>query len=146
MSLQQSIKDGIKDAMKNKDSVRLTVLRGLSTAFMNYSVANGGTPQSELSDEQTIEIITKESKKRKDSIEQFSAANREDLVESEQAELSVLQEFLPTLMTADEIKPIAAAKIAEMGADKSKSGMVVGALMKELKGKADGTDVKKCCR
>jgi uncharacterized protein YqeY len=142
MSLQQSIKDGIKDAMKNKDSVRLTVLRGLSTAFMNYSVANGGTPQSELSDEQTIEIITKESKKRKDSIEQFSAANREDLVESEQAELSVLQEFLPTLMTADEIKPIAAAKIAEMGADKSKSGMVVGALMKELKGKADGTDVK----
>ncbi len=142
MSLQQSIKDGIKDAMKNKDSVRLTVLRGLSAAFMNYSVANGGTPQTELSDEQTLDVITKEAKKRKDSIEQFTAANRPDLAENESVELVILQEFLPVLMTLDEIRPIVAAKIAELGADTGKSGMIVGALMKELKGKADGNDVK----
>jgi uncharacterized protein YqeY len=92
MSLQQTIKDSIKDAMKAKDSVKLNVLRGLSTAFMNYSVANGGTPQSELNDEQVLEIITKESKKRKDSIEQFTSAGRSELAESEQAELAILQE------------------------------------------------------
>jgi hypothetical protein len=143
MSLQQSIKDGIKDAMKNKDSVRLNVLRGLSTAFMNYSVANGGTPQTELTDEQTLEIITKEAKKRKDSIEQFTNANRLELAENEQSELIILQEFLPTLMSIEEIKPIAQKKIEEMGADKTKVGIIVGALMKDLKGKADGTDVKK---
>lgn len=142
MSLQQTIKDGIKDAMKNKDSVRLDVLRGLSTAFMNYSVANGGTPQTELSDEQVLDVITKEAKKRKDSIEQFTSAGRPELAEKESIELSILQEFLPTLMSHAEIIPIALAKIAEMNADKSKSGMVVGAVMKELKGKADGTDVK----
>lgn len=142
MSLQQSIKDSIKDAMKNKDSVRLDVLRGLSTAFMNYSVANGGTPQTELTDEQVMDIISKEAKKRKDSIEQFTTANRPELAEKESAELVILQEFLPQMMSIDEIKPIAQAKIDEMGADKSKSGMVVGALMKDLKGKADGTDVK----
>lgn len=142
MSLQQSIKDSIKDAMKNKDSVRLDVLRGLSTAFMNYSVANGGTPQTELTDEQVMDIISKEAKKRKDSIEQFTIANRPELAEKESAELVILQEFLPQMMSIDEIKPIAQAKIDEMGADKSKSGMVVGSLMKDLKGKADGTDVK----
>lgn len=142
MSLQQMIKDGIKDAMKNKDSVRLDVLRGLSTAFMNYSVANGGTPQTELSDEQVLDVITKEAKKRKDSIEQFTSAGRLELSEKESAELLILQEFLPVLMSIEEIKPFVAAKIAEMNADKSKSGMVVGAVMKELKGKADGNDVK----
>lgn len=142
MSLQISIKESIKDAMKNKDTVRLNVLRGLSTAFMNYSVANGGTPQTELSDEQVLDVITKEAKKRKDSIEQFTTAGRDDLAQNESAELAILQEFLPTLMSRDEIKLVAQAKIAEMGADKSKTGMIVGTLMKELKGKADGTDVK----
>jgi uncharacterized protein YqeY len=143
MSLQQTIKDSIKDAMKAKDSVKLNVLRGLSTAFMNYSVANGGTPQSELNDEQVLEIITKESKKRKDSIEQFTSAGRSELAESEQAELAILQEYLPTLMTLDEIRPIVAAKKVELGIDdKTKVGMLVGALMIDLKGKADGNDVK----
>jgi uncharacterized protein YqeY len=143
MSLQQTIKDSIKDAMKAKDSVKLNVLRGLSTAFMNYSVANGGTPQSELNDEQVLEIITKESKKRKDSIEQFTSAGRSELAESEQAELAILQEYLPTLMSLDEIRPLAAAKKSELGIeDKTKVGILVGALMKDLKGKADGNDVK----
>jgi uncharacterized protein YqeY len=143
MSLQETIKSGIKDAMKAKDSVRLDVLRGLSTAFMNYSVANGGTPQTELVDQQVMDVIAKEAKKRKDSIEQFTNAGRNELAEKEQLELVILQEFLPTMMSVDEIKPIVVAKIAEMNADKSKAGMVVGMVMKELKGKADGDDVKK---
>ena len=142
MSLQTTIKDGVKDAMKNKDMVRLVVLRGLSSSFTNELVNLGRTPQDELSDEEVIIVITREAKRRKDSIDQYMSGGREDLAADEKAELAVLQEFLPTLMTPDEIKPFAEAKIAEMAADKSKVGMVVGALMKDLKGKADGNDVK----
>ena len=142
MSLQTQIKEGIKDAMKAKDTVRLGVLRGLSSAFTNELVATNRTPTDELTDEQVIAVITREAKRRKDSIDQFTANDRSDLAADEQAELAVLQTFLPTLMTQDEIRPIAQAKIAEMGADKTKSGMIVGAVMKDLKGKADGTDVK----
>lgn len=142
MSLQTTIKDSIKDAMKNKDMTRLGVLRGLSSAFTNELVNLGRTPQDELSDEEVITVITREAKRRKDSIDQYTSGGREDLASDEKAELAVLQEFLPTLMSQDEIRPIAEAKIAEMGADKSKVGMVVGAVMKDLKGKADGNDVK----
>ncbi len=142
MKLQESIKNGIKDAMKNKDSVRLLVLRGLSTAFMNYSVAHGGTPQTELTDEQVIDIITKEAKKRKDSIEQFTNAGRPELAEKESSELVILNEFLPKLMTREELIPIVKSTINEFNSDKSKTGMIVGSLMKELKGKADGGLVK----
>lgn len=142
MSLQTTIKDGIKDAMKNKDMVRLTVLRGLSSAFMNESVNLGRGPQGELSDEETLGLLMREAKRRKDSINQYIEGGREDLAGDEKAELAVIEEYLPTMMSADEIKPLAEAKIAEMGADKSKAGMVVGSLMKDLKGKANGDDVK----
>lgn len=142
MSLQTTIKDGVKDAMKNKDMVRLGVLRGLSSAFMNEAVNLTRGPQGELSDEEVIAVITREAKRRKDSIAQYTEGGRADLAADEQAELAVLSEFLPTMMSIDEIKPIVEAKIAEMGADKSKMGMVVGALMKDLKGKANGDDVK----
>lgn len=142
MTLQESIKNGIKDAMKNKDSVRLLVLRGLSTAFMNYSVANGGTPQTELTDEQVIDIIAKEAKKRKDSIDQFTSAGRPELAEKESQELVILNEFLPQLMNRDELVPIIQLKIDEFGGDKTKMGIIVGSLMKDLKGKADGGLVK----
>jgi len=142
MSLQTTIKESIKDAMKAKDVVRLGVLRGLSSAFTNELVATNRTPTDELSDDQVITVITREAKRRKDSIAQFAENGRPDLAADEEAELAILQSYLPTLMTVDEIRPIVQAKIAEMGADKSKMGMIVGALMKDLKGKADGADVK----
>ena len=142
MSLQITIKESIKDAMKAKDTVRLGVLRGLSSAFTNELVATNRTPTDELSDEQVLVVITREAKRRKDSIAQFTENGRADLAADEQAELEILQSYLPTLMTVDEIRQIVEAKIAEMGADKSKMGMIVGALMKDLKGKADGNDVK----
>ena len=142
MSLQTTIKDGIKDAMKNKDMARLTTLRGLSSAFMNEAVNLNLGPQGELSDDQVIAVLMREAKRRKDSIAQYNEAGRDDLAGDERAELSVIEEFLPKMMSQEEIRPLAEAKIAEMGADKSKAGMVTGALMKDLKGKADGNDVK----
>jgi uncharacterized protein YqeY len=142
MSLQQTLKDGIKDAMKNKEMTKLTVLRGLSSVMMNEAVALNRGPQGELTDEEVIALVTREAKRRKDSIAQYTEGGREDLAADEKAELEVLEAYLPTMMSVDEIRPLAEAKIAEMGADKSKIGMVVGALMKDLKGKANGDDVK----
>lgn len=144
MSLQQQIKDGIKDAMKAREEVKLSVLRSLSSAFTNELVAKGKKPTDELSDEEALAVITRASKQRKDSIDQFEKGGRPELAESEKAELAVIEAFLPTLMTEEEIKTVVDAKKVELGAtDKSKMGMFVGAVMKDLKGKADGALVKK---
>ncbi len=91
---------------------------------------------------EAIAVITRLSKQRKDSIEQFKKGGREDLVAKEQAELSILETYLPKLMDAGEVKKIAEAKKTELGiTDPAKKGMLMSALMKDLKGKADGSVV-----
>ena len=143
MSIQQNMRDGIKAAMIAKDTVKLTVLRGLVSAFTNESVAKGKTPQDELSDEDAISVIKRAVKQRKDSIDQFTKGNRLDLVENENAELRILETFLPQTMSKDDIRKIAEAKKAELNVtDKAGMGKFMGALMKDLKGQADGNDVK----
>lgn len=143
MSLQQSIKDQIKTAMLAKDTIKLEVLRGMASAFTNELVAKGRKPQEELSDDEVIAVITRMAKQRKDSIEQFTAGGRTDLVAEEQAQLAIVETFLPTLMSREEIEAIVRAKQIELGmTDKSKMGMFVGTVMKDLKGKADGALVK----
>lgn len=143
MTIQETIKENIKTAMKAKDEVRLSVMRGLSTAFTNELVATKRPPTEMLTDEEAIAVITRVAKQRKESIAQFNAGGRPELAEAEEKELAILQEFLPTMMSVGEIQKLAEAKKAEMGiTDPSKKGMLVGALMKDLKGKADGGDVK----
>ncbi len=143
MTLQEIIKGSIKDAMIAKDAVRLTVLRGLSTMFTNELVATGRTPQEILNDEEVLNLIRRAVKQRKDSIEQFINGGRPELAEDEKAELVILEAYLPQLMSKEEIKKVVEAKKAEMGeVDKSKMGQFMGAVMKDLKGKADGADVK----
>jgi len=143
MSLHEDIRGELKEAMKAKDVVRLRTVRSILTAFTNELVATGHTPQELISDENGLAVIKRLSKQRKDSIEQYEAAGRTDLSEPEKEELAVLEAYLPQLMSKEEIRPIVAAKKAELGiADKTKMGMLVGAVMKELGGKADGADVK----
>ena len=143
MSIQQNMRDGIKAAMIAKDSVKLTVLRGLITSFTNESVAKGRTPQDELKDDEAIAVIKRAVKQRKDSIDQFTKGGRLDLVENEGAELKILETFLPQSMSKDDIRKIAEAKKAELGVtDKAGMGKFMGQLMKEFKGQADGNDVK----
>lgn len=147
MSLQESIKASLKEAMLAKDSTRTMVIRGLMSAFTNELVATNRTPQSELSDEEVLAVIRRGVKQRKDAIEQFGTAGRQDLVDSEKAELEILEKYLPQMMSKDEIKTFVDRKKEELGIPagpegKAKAGMLVGALMKELKGKADGGDVK----
>lgn len=143
MSLQADIKNGIKDAMKAKDAVRLSVLRGLSAAFTNDLVAKGRPPQEELADADAIAVIRKLIKQRKDSIDQFKTAGRNDLAESEEAELAILQTFAPAMMSKEDIKKIVEAKKTELGVtDKKDMAKLMGAVQRDLKGKADGMDVK----
>ena len=114
------------------------------TACTNELVATSRTPQSELTDEETIAVIKRLAKQRKESIVQFEAAGRNELAEPEKEELAILESYLPTLMSEDQIRPIAEATKAELGiTDKAKMGVLVGSVMKKLQGKADGADVKK---
>ncbi len=143
MTIQTDIKEQMKEAMKAKDTVKLGVVRGLSSAFTNELVKLGKMPQDELSDEDALAVIRRAVKQRKDSIEQFVAGGRPELAEDEKAELAILETYLPAMMSKEDVMTIAKAKMAEMGAiDKSKAGMFMGALMKDLKGKADGDVVK----
>jgi len=141
--LHTDIKEKIKEAMKARNEVELSVLRGLSTAFTNELVANKKMPSDVLSDDEVLAVIKKQAKQRKDSIEQFKAGGRDELAESEQKELEILAAYLPEEMSKDEVEKIAKAKKEEMGVtDKSKMGILMGAIMKETKGKADGSVVK----
>lgn len=142
MAIHETIKAGIPAAMRAKDEVTLRTLRSLVTAMTNEVVAKKRKPDEFLTDEEAITVLKRASNQRKDSIEQFEKAGRNDLAEPEKAELVVIESFLPAMMSREEIEAVVKAKIAEMGADKSKAGMLTGAVMKELKGKADGGDVK----
>ncbi len=143
MTLTTNIKESIKDAMRAKDAVKLTVLRGISAAFTNELVAKGMKPDGELSDDDAMTVIAREAKKRKDSIEQYSGAGRADLAESEQAELVIIETYLPAQMSREEIEVAVKAKKEELGiTDPAQKGQFVGAVMKDLKGKADGKIVQ----
>lgn len=143
MTLHETIKSSLKDALKAKEEVRLRTIRSMLTAFTNEAVATGGTPQTQLSDEQVLAVIKRLAKQRKESIVQYEAANRPELAVPEKDELVVLESYLPQMMSQDQIRPIAEAKKAELGIDdKAKMGMLMGAVIKELAGKADGGDVK----
>jgi uncharacterized protein len=143
MLLHETIKEKIKESMKSGDKIRLEVMRGMVTAFTNELVATGKRPQEFLTDEQALIVITRLAKQRKDSIEQFTKGNRMDLVEEETAQLKILEEYLPKLMSQTETEEFVKTKIAEMGdIDSTKKGMFMSVLMKELKGKADGGIVR----
>ena len=143
MTLHEQIKAELKEALKAKEAVRLRTIRSMLTAFMNELVATSRTPQDILTDEEVLAVIKRLAKQRKESITQYEAASRPELAEPEKAELTVLESYLPQMMSREEIEPIVVAKKAELGIDdKSKMGMLVGAVMKELAGKADGADVK----
>ncbi len=141
--IQEQIIASIKDAMRAKDKTRLNVLRGIKTAFVNELVASKRTPQDTLSDEEATTVLSRLAKQRKESITQFTKGDRPELAAQEASELVILEEYLPEMMSADDVRKIVEEKKAALGiTDKSKMGMLMGMLMKELKGKADGNVVR----
>jgi uncharacterized protein YqeY len=143
MTLHETLKKGIPDALRAKDEVRLRTLRSVVTLMTNEVVAKKRMPSEFLTDEEALVVLKRAANQRKDSIEQFTKAGRMELTEPEIEELAVIESFLPTLMSREEIEPIAKAKMAEMGVTtKADAGKFMGSLMNDLKGKADGGDVK----
>ncbi|MEK7661901.1 MAG: GatB/YqeY domain-containing protein [Patescibacteria group bacterium] len=143
MAIHGQIKEELKEAMREKNEVRLNVVRGLMTAFVNELVAKKRKPSEEIPDDMALEVIRRGVKQRKDAIEQFEKGGRNDLSQNEKNELPYLEKYLPKMMAREDIVPIAKTKMSEFGViDKSKAGQLTGFLMKGLKGKADGADVK----
>lgn len=140
--MQETIKAEIKKAMMEKNMERLGVLRMLSAAFTNELVSMSKMPTDSLTDEEALKVIKKEVKKRKDSVDQFTTADRPELAEGETAEMKVLEEFLPTQMTREEVVAKVSAKLAESPIDPTKKGQFMGMMMKELGTNVDGTMVK----
>jgi uncharacterized protein len=141
--LHTQIKDEIQEALKNKDEIKLTVLRGLLASCTNELVANKRRPDEGLSDEEVLALMKRGVKQRNDSIEQFEKGGRDDLVQKEKQELTILKSYLPATMSKEEIQKVALNKKVELKVnDKSKIGILMGAVMSELKGKAEGKDVK----
>jgi len=141
--MHKKLKEELLVAMRAKDTVRLNVIRSLIAAFTNELVAKGRKPQEEVTDDEALTVIKRASKQRKDSIEQFRKGGREDLALTEEAELKIIESYLPAQMSREEIEKTARAMKEKMGVtDKSKAGMLMGVVMKELKGRADGNDVK----
>lgn len=143
MTIHETIKEQIKEAMRAKDALRLEVLRGLQALFNNEIIAKKSNDPL-LKDEDAIALIKRSVKQRKDSIEQFEKGGRQDLAQKERAELVILEAFLPATMSRDEVKKVVMQKLQEVGGnlERNKAGQFVGLMMKELKGKADGADVK----
>lgn len=143
MSLKETIKSEIKKAMIEKDALRVSVLRMVAAAVLNKEKEKG-VEAKELTDEAVLEIISSEAKKRKDSIEQYEKGGRSDLAEKEKEELEILSAYLPEQMSEEDIRKIVKEKIVQLGATGPQDmGKVMGALMSELKSKADGVVVKK---
>lgn len=136
--LQQKIKEDSTQAMRDKDELRLMVLRGLSASFTNELVATKRKPDEELTDDEVISLIQRAVKQRKEAAEQFTKGGRADLVEQEEKEKVILEEYLPEMMSKEEIEAFATSKKEGI----ENQGQLMGILMKELKGKADGSLVK----
>ena len=148
MSIHETIKNQIKEAMRAKDSVRLDTLRGLSALFLNEMLNNKSLDQNaqHLPDDKVLALIKRSVKQRQDSIRQFEIGKRPDLAEKEKAELKILETFLPKSSTKAEIEIVVKRLASEMmktgTLDQKSIGKLTGMTMKELGGNADGNDVK----
>jgi len=143
MSQVEKVRNDLTTAMKVDDKVRVSVLRMLLAALHNEEIEL----RRELRDEDAARILHREIKQHKESVREFSRGGREDLVQNEEAELAILQEYAPKMMEEEEIGKYVDAAIAEVGASELRDlGRVMAALMPRLSGKADGAVVNKIVR
>lgn len=146
MSLADQISDDLKTSMKARDSIRTATLRQVLAGIKNLRVqeGRGGT---DVTDEEVTEILTREAKKRRESIETYTQHDRQELADKEQAELAVIEDYLPEQMGAEEIRAIVTEVVAATGASEPGDlGKVMGQLMPRVKGKADGKLVNQIVR
>ncbi len=137
-SLKDKLSSDLKQAMRDGDKVKRSVIRLVLAAIKNAEIAK----QTALEDSDVLGIITKEVRQHQESIDAFKAGKRQDLVDQEEAELKILQEYLPKQMTRDEVIAEARKVIAEVGAQgPGDKGRVMPKIIAQLKGKADGREI-----
>lgn len=144
MSIKETILADLKSAMKAKEADRLRVLRSLKAKILEKEISERTGGEAEISDEQTVEVLMKAAKQRKESIEQFEKGDRADLAEKENQELQIIESYLPEMLSEEEVREATRNQIEKMGASSmADMGKVMGAMMGQLKGKADGSVVSK---
>jgi len=144
--LKQKLKEELKQSMLARNVLKTSVLRLLLSAINYYEIQKGGAGY-EATDEDVLSVIQKEAKQRRDSIEEYKKAARQELVDKETKELEMLQDYLPQQMSEDEIKSLVKEAINQTGAKTiAEMGKVMGALMPKVKGKADGGMVSRIVR
>lgn len=137
MSLKTQVESGIKDAMRAKDQDTLRALRAIKSLILLEETKGGATGELTAGDE--LKLLTKAAKQRRESADIYKAQDRPDLLEKEEAELAVIEQFLPKQLTEEEIKAKLQEIIARVGASApSDMGKVMGVATKELAGQADG--------
>ncbi|CAM3928790.1 GatB/YqeY domain-containing protein [Mesobacillus sp. AQ2] len=141
MSLLERLNNDMKQAMKNKEKDRLTTIRMVKASLQNEAIKFG---KQELSEEEELTVLSREVKQRKDSLQEFEKAGRQDLVEKIQTELKHVEIYMPQQLSEEEVTEIVKEAIAETGAaSKADMGRVMAVLMPKVKGKADGSLVNK---
>ena len=140
MILKDRISQDLKDAMKSGDKVRLQTIRSIRASILEFEKSGSG---KEMNSEGEIALLTTAAKKRKESIEQFTKGGREDLAKTEETELQIILTYLPEQLSAEDIEKEVIKISEKVGAvSKADFGKLMGAAAKELKGKADGREIK----
>ncbi|MGE6227510.1 GatB/YqeY domain-containing protein [Paenibacillus chitinolyticus] len=135
MSLSERLNDDMKQAMKSQDKFTLSVIRMVKASIKNIEIDQRRT----LDDNEVLDVLNREVKQRKDSLQEFKSAGRDDLADSLHAEIDILMKYLPQQLTEEEVSAIVKQTIQEVGASsKADMGKVMSALMPKVKGRADG--------
>lgn len=135
MSLKQKLQEDLKSSMKNKDTMKKSVITLIRASIKQYEVDN----RVELGDDQIIDLVAKQLKQTRDSREEFAKAGREDLVSKAEAEIEVLKEYLPQQLSEEELNKIVISTISEVGATSMKDmKKIMSSMMPKVKGRADG--------
>jgi hypothetical protein len=143
MTLKARLESDVKTAMRSGDTLRRSVIRILRSEIHNQEIA----AKAELDDEGVIRVLSRQAQQRRDSIEAYKSGNRQDLVDRETDELHIILEYLPAQMTRDEIQELVRKAIADTGAEGPPDiGRVMGVLMPQVAGKAEGREVSSIVR
>jgi len=142
MALQDQIDTDLATSMKEGMAARTTVLRLIKSSLKNEQIKLGHEP----AEAEALKVLQREAKQRKDSITQYQQGGRTDLAESEQAELAIIEGYLPDQMGPDELSRLVDSVISETGATPTQMGMVIGAVLQRAGGRADGTAVSQLVR
>ncbi|HGM3506948.1 GatB/YqeY domain-containing protein [Clostridioides sp. ES-S-0108-01] len=140
MSLKQKLQEDLKSSMKNKDTVRKSVVTLIRASIKQYEVDN----RVELDEDGIIDVIAKQLKQRRDALVEFEKAGREDLIKETEVEIEVLKEYLPQQLSEEELEEIVKSTISEVGATSMKDmGKIMSVIQPKVKGRADGKLINK---